>query len=153
MCYLQNLSRFHNRTSIVILLPAFCQWHVGIKPNNQFVPLLSKSPFRHQGPTRTNISVTVCGRDPMLYDDCSAVIDHTLQAGVWLNLTSLLALFGRPFLSKLPLYEHETNTMHDEALGAVSIRKTVLPGMAIPMLKIRRPNGRLIFNMEITIRR
>ena len=37
--------------------------------------------------------------------------------------------------------------------GAVSIRKTVLPGMAIPMLKIRRPNGRLISNMEITIRR
>ena len=40
-----------------------------------------------------------------------------------------------------------------EGLGAVSIRKTVLPGMAIPMLKIRRPNGRLIFNMEIAIRR
>ena len=39
------------------------------------------------------------------------------------------------------------------AQGAVSIRKTVLPGMAIPMLKIRRPNGRLIFNMEIPIRR
>ena len=38
-------------------------------------------------------------------------------------------------------------------LGVVSIRKTVLPGMAIPMLKIRRPNGRLIFNMEIAIRR
>ena len=35
--------------------------------------------------------------------------------------------------------------------GAVSIRKTVLPGMAIPMLKIRRPNGRLIFNMGIPI--
>ena len=35
--------------------------------------------------------------------------------------------------------------------GAVSIRKTVLPGMAIPMLKIRRPNGRLIFNMGIAI--
>ena len=43
--------------------------------------------------------------------------------------------------------------MHDYGLGAVSIRKTVLPGMAIPMLKIRRPNGRLIFNMEIAIRR
>ena len=44
---------------------------------------------------------------------------------------------------------------HDIAyfLGAVSIRKTVLPGMAIPMLKIRRPNGRLILNMEIAIRR
>ena len=41
----------------------------------------------------------------------------------------------------------------DHHLGAVSIRKTVLPGMAIPMLKIRRPNGRLIFNMEIAIRR
>ena len=39
------------------------------------------------------------------------------------------------------------------AQGAVSIRKTVLPGMAIPMLKIRRPNVRLIFNMEIAIRR
>ena len=38
-------------------------------------------------------------------------------------------------------------------LGAVSIRKTVLPGMAIPLLKIRRPNGRLIFNMEIAIPR
>ena len=37
--------------------------------------------------------------------------------------------------------------------GAVSIRKMVLPGMAIAMLKIRRPNGRLIFNMEIAIRR
>ena len=37
--------------------------------------------------------------------------------------------------------------------GAVSIRKTVLPGMAIPMLKIRRPDGLLIFNMEIAIRR
>ena len=36
---------------------------------------------------------------------------------------------------------------------AVSIRKTFLPGMVIPMLKIRRPNGRLIFNMEIAIRR
>ena len=40
-----------------------------------------------------------------------------------------------------------------ERQGAISIRKTVLPGMAIPMLKIRRPNGRLIFNMEIAIRR
>ena len=36
-------------------------------------------------------------------------------------------------------------------LGAVSIRKTVLLGMVIPMLKIRRPTGRLIFNMGIPI--
>ena len=34
-------------------------------------------------------------------------------------------------------------------LGPVSIRN----GMSIPMLKIRRPDGRLIFNMEIAIRR
>ena len=44
-------------------------------------------------------------------------------------------------------------TVYVRGQGAVSIRKTVLPGMAIPMLKIRRPNGRLIFNMEIAIRR
>ena len=37
------------------------------------------------------------------------------------------------------------------AQGAVSIRKTVLLGMVIPMLKIRRPTGRLIFNMGIPI--
>ena len=43
--------------------------------------------------------------------------------------------------------------LHENPQGAVSIRKKVLPGMAIPMLKIRRPNGRLIFNMEIAIRR
>ena len=48
---------------------------------------------------------------------------------------------------------HPFDSMPDYDLGAVSIRKTVLPGMAIPMLKIRRPNGRLIFNMEIAIRR
>ena len=49
------------------------------------------------------------------------------------------------------IYLREDNDCNIQ--GAVSIRKTVLPGMAIPMLKIRRPNGRLIFNMEIAIRR
>ena len=48
---------------------------------------------------------------------------------------------------------HEEKSVYFIVLGAVSLRKTVLPGMAIPMLKIRRPNGRLIFNMEIAIRR
>ena len=65
----------------------------------------------------------------------------------WLKLlVSQLWVFTRSF----------NNTFHrywNRAQGAVSIRKTVLPGMAIPMLKIRRPNGRLIFNMEIAIRR
>ena len=50
-----------------------------------------------------------------------------------------------------PKWVHFQN--NPELQGAVSIRKTVLPGMAIPMLKIRRPNVRLIFNMEIAIRR
>ena len=49
-------------------------------------------------------------------------------------------------------WQHESRLIQKHQ-GAVSIRKTVLPGMAIPMLKIRRPNGRLIFNMEITTRR
>ena len=66
----------------------------------------------------------------------------------------------------LILFSHITNASPDYSClalcpsvygygyqGAVSIRKTVLPGMAIPMLKIRRPNGRLIFNMENAIRR
>ena len=48
---------------------------------------------------------------------------------------------------------HQKATGEKQHKGAVSIRKTVLPGMAIPMLKIRHPNGRLIFNMEIAIRR
>ena len=50
-------------------------------------------------------------------------------------------------------FTRETKCCPSLLQGAVSIRKTVLPGMAIPMLKIRRPNGRLIFNMEIAIRR
>ena len=57
---------------------------------------------------------------------------------------------------QLEMYGCVLNTEATDAIGhqgAVSIRKTVLPGMAIPMLKIRRPNGRLIFNMEIAIRR
>ena len=62
----------------------------------------------------------------------------------------------------VPLGRQGISNHHDDVgrsgyisgtLGAVSIRKTVLPGLAIPMLKIRRPNGRLIFNMEIAIRR
>ena len=58
---------------------------------------------------------------------------HPWGLWIWLalTLTLLLSLYNK--------------------LGAVSIRKTVLLGMAIPMLKIRRPTGRLIFNMGIPI--
>ena len=50
-------------------------------------------------------------------------------------------------------YRNNSWDVSSKSLGAVSIRKTVLPGMAIPMLKIRRSNGRLIFNIGIAIRR
>ena len=43
------------------------------------------------------------------------------------------------------------NRLWNGPQGAVSIRKTVLLGMVIPMLKIRRPTGRLIFNMGIPL--
>ena len=56
-------------------------------------------------------------------------------------------------MTNIPSLSKPVSNILKGYLGAVSIRKTVLPGMAIPMLKIRRPNGRLIFNMEITIRR
>ena len=52
--------------------------------------------------------------------------------------------------SRMTCHYHVDGTNNQ---GAVSIRNTALPGMAIPMLKIRRPNGRLIFNMELAIRR
>ena len=56
-------------------------------------------------------------------------------------------------LGKGPMDWNDITQCYKIAQGAISIRKTVLPGMAIPMLKIRRPNGRLIFNMENAIRR
>ena len=65
--------------------------------------------------------------------------------------TFFLGIFQLKGLNVNP--SHDTILCDAKDLGAVSIRKMVLPGMAIPMLKIRRPNGRLIFNMEITIRR
>ena len=57
------------------------------------------------------------------------------------------------WIFKIDFFKILRNWFLQKILGAVSIRKTVLPGMAIPMLKIRRPNGRLIFNMENAIRR
>ena len=60
------------------------------------------------------------------------------------------------YQSQITPLNHSANQEGHQSLsganvGAVSIRKTVLPGMAIPMLKIRRPTGRLIFNMEMAI--
>ena len=62
--------------------------------------------------------------------------------------------YSANYISKSQKHDEVMKWKHFQRYqGAVSIRKTVLPGMAIPMLKIRRPNGRLIFNMEIAIRR
>ena len=60
------------------------------------------------------------------------------------------------YLHEAILYMYFSSAWHmrcgaNGVQGAVSIRKTVVPGMTIPMLKIRRPNGRLIFNMGIPI--
>ena len=73
-------------------------------------------------------------------------VDSTLQ--VILNFHFKILFICIVFASFKYLWD-----MQKRNQGAVSIRKTVLPGMAIPMLKIRLPNGRLIFNMEIARRR
>ena len=75
----------------------------------------------------------------------STAIISTIHAAIFLN--SIV------FIRTICKREGGIDSGEDTILGAVSIRKTVLSGMAIPMLKIRRPNGRLIFNMEIAIRR
>ena len=54
---------------------------------------------------------------------------------------------------ELGIEVREKSSNRQPQQGAVSIRKPVLPGVAIPMLKIRRPNGRLIFNIGIAIPR
>ena len=70
-------------------------------------------------------------------------VDHILYQSTP-NFDRISNSIEIPLVGRAPCYND---------LGAVSIRKTVLPGMAIRMLKIRRPKGPLIFNMEITIRR
>ena len=78
---------------------------------------------------------------------------HTgLAMGMW-RYVSCMLMINSPFVlsdgrhdARLGLHLEPWNDQ-----GAVSIRKTVLLGMVIPMLKIRRPLGRLIFNMGIAI--
>ena len=105
---------------------------------------------------------------------CCATVFATSEIRYWWVVTACNVLFGCDYLympkidvsvQSLPLYSCTLCTFcrifseisvrwlpsWNNILGSVSIRKTVLPGMAIPMLKIRRPNGRLIFNMEIAI--
>ena len=93
-------------------------------------------------------------RDPRLFVEYNYVTEEEENVGIHHKIS-------REWI--LPLHHSNSVLSHNNMLalrdgkpidhfqGAVSIRKTVLPGMAIPMLKIRRPNGRLIFNMEIAI--
>ena len=81
------------------------------------------------------------------YETCGVFESALFSFSVWSALViNLLAKF-----STQPCEILSCTDKLDWNQGAVSIRKTVLPGMAIPMLKIRRPNGRLIFNMGIAI--
>ena len=77
------------------------------------------------------------------------ICNRTVCAKKWADTITFVKQFHNN-TNKMPMH---SNKQHHPHLGAVSIRKTVLQGMVIPMLKIRRPNGRLIFNMEIAIRR
>ena len=83
------------------------------------------------------------------YDKC--VLFHNIL--IHISNIYFRAMPNICWMSHWPWIDTTSNNAYDHGQGAVSIRKTVLPGMAIPMLKIRRPNGRLIFNMEIAIRR
>ena len=72
--------------------------------------------------------------------DCSNATEQTLYSIATMKLSN-----GYTW------YINTGSTLTHCGLGPVSIRKTVFPGMGIPMLKIRRPVGRLIFNMGIAI--
>ena len=103
-------------------------------------------------------SSTLQGVLSSLLNDCKIAVEWFGDNGMKANPTKFqfMVLLPNP-TDDIELKLDENTILKPEksvkAQGAVSIRKTVLPGMAIPMLKIRRPNGRLIFNMEIAIRR
>ena len=89
-----------------------------------------------------------------LFHTVLSFVHHFKAIGEFkLELQSGNAQFGSKLAIFCPVWLWNLTNDIEKQQGAVSIRKTVLPGMAIPMLKIRRPNGRLIFNMEIAIRR
>ena len=101
------------------------------------------------GPLGTNFSGTLI----KIYTFLFKKMHMKMSSGNWRPCCSGLNVLTLLVLMTEYLFQNKVNTMTTDGLGAVSIRMTVLPGMAIPMLKIRRPKGRLIFNMEITIRR
>ena len=81
------------------------------------------------------------------------ILSDSSNNGIWKNYIFLAGYRWKTNMPRIYVGIIIAKLYTGNVQGAVSIRKTVLPGMAIPMLKIRRPTGRLIFNMEIAIRR
>ena len=79
--------------------------------------------------------------------------DKLVMQGAWPGIVLMVFLHTSQRSYRKLTVSSLHHTLRPCYQGAVSIRKTVFPGMAIPMLKIRRPSGRLIFNMVIAIRR
>ena len=116
-----------------------------------------------QSSNTSQVHFTVISQSPVhsrfiTYTLCIHRTEMALVWWIWYAFSYICCKFAIGFIVLISLIETCYLKRCDmvrvcRTLGAVSIRKTVLPGMAIPMLKIRRPLGRLIFNMEITIRR
>ena len=98
---------------------------------------------------------TVCSQDRLFYvgDELHALLECKKIQGCRNEILEILRNECKSIANMNVTEQFIYIMSYEGPLGAVSIRKTVLPGMAIPMSKIRRPNGRLIFNMEIAIRR
>ena len=150
-------SRWETALFVDVINWPWCHWHTiviyfKIFENAKFtisrVPLFSPNQKKNvQNSYLLNITFIWGGVTPVKYD-CD-----------FRDITGYFAVRWEIFIEE-KFTEHDLETpiqtsiyRKDTKQGALSIRKTVLPGMAIPMLKIRRPNGRLIFNMEIAIRR
>ena len=151
-----------------------CHWLIGLRPCQIATVIRSRgdrlntkmSSYQYRDPSMLEIRRS---RDLLIFN---------MESHTWKDLCILIRGPGPRFNIKMTSYQYMKSHCGDKtiiwpsyihngicytgkttslywigALGAVSIRKTVLPGMAIPMLKIRRPDGRLIFNMEIAIRR
>ena len=82
------------------------------------------------------------------------LIEQGMVPGIALTI-GLLSVCSVLVKSTQLTWRLDSNTGWDriwESGGRLN-KKDGLTRYAIPMLKIRRPNGRLIFNMEIAIRR
>ena len=146
--YQSGLLHWHCGNLTIAPVPAKQPWWIWINTSCEFI--------MNDCITTTKQSTT---------KPCAYFLGYTVCTGIFLDEWTFImhghyrGCFGidpfhRVYSDSVPerlLFLSFWHSMCVRKLGAVSIRKTVLPGMAIPMLKIRRPNGRLIFNMEMTV--